>query len=122
MSKQCSAGGLLQCSFGACPTALNVLPTNLVFATTPAANILDNKPIVNIPTFGMCTSPANPLVIAAMGAPAPCLPVIVAPWFIGVPNVLIGNMPALNDQSKSMCMYGGMISVNFPGQFFVDVG
>lgn len=122
MPKQCCAGALLQCSFGTCPTALNVLPTNMVFTTTPAATIMDNKPMLNIPTFVMCTSPANPAVIASLGAPAPCVPNVVAPWVIGVPNVLIGSMPALNDQSKAICMFGGLISVNFAGQVFVDVG
>lgn len=116
MPKQCASGGLLKCSFGIAPAPFNILPINMIFTGTPAANIMDNKPFVNIPTFGMCTSPANPMVIAAMGAPAPCVPSIVAPWFVGVPNVLLGNLPALNDQSKCMCMYGGVIAPNFAGQ------
>jgi hypothetical protein len=116
MSKQCSSGGLLKCSFGVAPTALNVLPVNQVLSGTPAANIMDNKPFVNIPTFGMCTSPANPAVIACFGAPAPCVPAVVTPWLPGAVTTLIGNIPAVNDKSKCLCAYGGAISVNFAGQ------
>lgn len=122
MPKQCVAGGLLKCSFGIAPAPFNVLPINLVFAGTPAANIMDSKPFLNVPTFGMCTSPANPMVAAAFGAPMPCVPALAAPWFVGAVTVLIGNMPALNDQAKCMCMYGGMIAPSFAGQVFVDVG
>ena len=49
------AGAVLQCSFGAATCALIVLPTNKTIAPTPAANINDHIPIVNIPTFGMCS-------------------------------------------------------------------
>lgn len=122
MAKQCCAGGLMKCSFGLAPAPLNILPANSVFSTTPAANILDSKPFLNIPTFGMCTSPANPAVVASFGAPAPCTPSVPAPWIVGVPNVLIANMPTLNEQFKSTCVFGGVIGINFAGQPFVDVG
>ena len=41
---------------------------------------------------------------------------IAAPWVPGAPTVLLGNMPALDDTSKLMCTWGGVISVAFPGQ------
>lgn len=113
---------LLKCSFGAAPTPLNVLPLSHVLVDMPAANIMDNKPFVNIMPFGVCSSLANPTVIAATAAalgvltPMPCIPVTVAPWIVGKPTVLIGNMPALTDDSKLMCMWGGCISINFAGQ------
>lgn len=121
MSKQCCSGGLLQCSFGIAPTPLNVLPINAVFTSTPSANIMDNKPFLNIIPFGTCSSPGNPGVIAALGAPVPCTPSIVAPWFLGAIDVLIGSAPSLNDKSKCVCMFGGIISVSFPGQIFAEV-
>jgi hypothetical protein len=31
--------------------------------------------------------------------------------------VLVGNMPALNDTSKLMCTWAGVISITVPGQF-----
>ncbi len=118
---------ILNCSFGAAPTPLTVLPINKVLVNMPAANIMDNKPFLNITPFGVCTSLANPTVAAATAAalgvltPMPCLPVTVAPWVVGTPTVLIGNMPVLNSDSKLMCMWGGVISISFAGQTKVMV-
>lgn len=115
-------GAMLQCSFGAAPGSLMVLPKNKVLATMPAANIMDNKPFVNILPFGMCSSMANPAVASATAAalgvltPMPCTPVTTAPWAPGSPKVLIGNMPALNNSSKLICAYGGVIQINNAGQ------
>ena len=117
------SGAMLQCSFGMAPSSLVVLPVNRVFTSAmPAANIMDNKPMVNILPFGMCMSLANPTVAsataAAMGVltPMPCVPVIPGPWVTGSPTVLLANMPALNNTSKLMCMWAGVISVINPGQ------
>jgi len=120
-------GASLQCSFGAAPSIFISLPTNRVTTTLPYANILDNKPMVNILPFAMCSSIANPLVASATAAalgvltPMPCIPVTVAPWAPGSPTVMIANMPALNNSSKCMCSYGGVISINTPGQFTVQI-
>ena len=127
MGQQVCMGAMLQCSFGVAPSTLVVLPANRVLTGTPAANIMDNKPMVNVPPFGMCQSMANPTVAAAtaaaMGAltPMPCVPVTPAPWIVGAPTVLIGNMPALNNSSKLMCTWGGVISINSPGQTTTQV-
>ncbi|RMK76198.1 hypothetical protein IPC85_17360 [Pseudomonas aeruginosa] len=62
---QVCAGATLQCSFGAAPTVLNVLPQNRTLTSgMPAANIMDHIPLLNIPTFGLCQSPANPALDA----------------------------------------------------------
>ncbi len=120
-------GALLQCSFGAAPSSLIVLPANGVLTGTPAATIMDHAPIVNVPPFGVCSSMANPTVAAATAAalgvltPMPCVPATTAPWVPGAPTVLIGNMPALNDQSKLMCTWGGVIQINFAGQATTNV-
>ncbi|MBL9042230.1 MAG: DUF4280 domain-containing protein [Myxococcales bacterium] len=125
MGVQCCMGASMMCSFGAAPSTLVVLPTNKVLATTPAANIMDNKPIVNIPPFGVCMSMANPTVAAATAAalgvltPMPCVPVTTAPWIVGSPTILIGNMPTLDNNSKLMCNWGGVIQFVAPGQFKV---
>ncbi|HEY8212243.1 MAG TPA: DUF4280 domain-containing protein [Myxococcaceae bacterium] len=119
---------MLMCSFGMAPSSLSVLPSNKVMATTPAANIMDNKPMLNIAPFGMCMSMANPMVAAATAAalgvltPMPCIPNTAAPWAPGCPKVMIGNMPALENSSKLMCNWGGVIQVVTPGQFKVMDG
>lgn len=112
------AGATLQCSFGIAPSALNVLPTNRVmFENKPVANVLDNKPMLNIAPFGLCTTLSNPITAAQTAAalgvltPGTCIPVTAAPWAPGAPSTLIANMPALTDSSVCMCAYGGVIKV-----------
>ena len=127
MAIQVCMGAMLQCSFGAAPSSLVVLPANRTMTTTPAATIMDHVPLVNILPFGMCSSPSNPTVAAATAAalgvltPMPCVPVTPAPWVVGAPTVLIGKMPALNNTSKLMCNWGGVIQVVSPGQTKVMV-
>lgn len=80
MALQVCMGAMMMCSFGAAPSSLIVLPVNQTFTGTPAATIMDNKPIVNIPPFGMCSSITNPAVATATTAaagvltPVPCVP------------------------------------------------
>ncbi|HLW44921.1 MAG TPA: DUF4280 domain-containing protein [Acidimicrobiales bacterium] len=114
-------GALLQCSFGMAPASLNVLPVSRVMVTgMPAADITCTTP-VNIPTFGMCMSLANPEVAAATSAalgvltPMPCIPVIPAPWAPGAPTTMVGGKPALVAGSTCICAYGGAIQITNPG-------
>lgn len=111
-----------QCTFGDAPTPLNVVdPTRPMAGNMPMANIMDNKPMVNIMPFGTCKSLANPTVAsatsAAMGVltPMPCVPVIAAPWAPGSPTVMVCNQPALNSNSKLMCNWAGVIQLVPPG-------
>ena len=117
-------GAMMTCSFGMAPASLIVLPANRVMVNNmPAANIMDNKPMANIPPFAMCQSMANPTVAAATAAalgvltPMPCIPVTAAPWAPGSPTAQIANCPALNNDSKCLCNWGGMISFSMAGQF-----
>ena len=127
MGIQVCTGANLQCSFGAAPSALAVLPVNRVMTGAPAANIMDHIPLVNVMPFGMCNSPANPMVAAATAAalgvltPMPCIPMTTAPWMPGAATVMLGGMPALNNSSKLMCQWGGVIQALVPGQFTVMV-
>lgn len=123
-----NAGTMMMCSFGAAPSALNVLPTNRTMAGgPPAATIMDHVPMLNIPPFAMCMSIANPMVAAATSAamgvltPMPCIPVTTAPWIPGSATVMIGNMPALNITCKCMCNWGGVIQFTGPGAPTVQV-
>src|SRR5471032_1829453 len=127
MGQLVCSGAMLKCSFGLAPGTLMVLPVSQVMTAMPDANIMDNKPMVNILPFGMCTSLANPVVAAATAAamgvlvPMPCIPMTSAPWMPGSPTVLLGNLPALNNASKLMCMAGGVIEICVPGQTTVAV-
>ena len=114
-------GDTLMCSFGMAPGSIIVIPTNRVMAANkPMANILDNKPFVNIPMFGNCMSLSNPatasLTAAALGVltPGPCTPVTPAPWAPGAPTAQVANAPALTATSKCNCIFGGVISVIVP--------
>ena len=114
----------LMCSMGMAPSPLVVLPLNRVFSgNQPAANIMDHKPMLNILPFGMCRSPANPVVAAATAAamgvltPMPCIPVTVSPWVPGTPTVTLGQIPSLDNNCQLMCMWAGVIKVVVPGQF-----
>ena len=127
MANLVTAGAMMSCTFGAAPSSLMVLPANKVLVDMPAANIMDNKPMLNVMPFGVCTSLANPMVAAATAAalgvltPMPCIPMTVAPWVVGAPTVLIGNMPALTSDSKLMCCWGGCISISFAGEVKVSL-
>lgn len=111
-------GAMLQCTFGATPSALTVLPvTNTLVCSQPAATIMDSQPMTNIKPFGVCMTPSNPQVAAATAAalgvltPQPCIPATASPWTPGSPTVVVGGKPALTNTSTCMCMWGGVISV-----------
>ena len=127
MPKQVCTTALLKCSFGVAPSAFVATPKMVVTSMMDAGTIMDHKPMVNIMPFGMCISPSNPTVAAATAAalgvltPMPCIPNTVAPWVPGAINVLITNQPALDNNCKLMCMWGGVIMVTMPGQFTHDI-
>lgn len=115
-------GGMMMCTFGMAPSSIVPTPKPIMTSNMVAANIMDHKPLVNIPPFGACMSLANPTVAAATAAalgvltPMPCIPNTPAPWVPGSPTVLVQNFPALNESSKLMCIWAGVISITFPGQ------
>jgi Domain of unknown function (DUF4280) len=111
----------MMCALGTSPATLVVLPAPRVTVNSqPAATIMDSKPMTNVPTFGMCMSPANPQVIAATAAalgvftPQPCIPATSSPWAPGAPTVLIAGQPALTNTSTCQCMWGGVIAITSP--------
>ncbi len=121
-----SMGAITMCSFGAAPSALIVFPTSETLTDCmPAANIMAMAPIANVAPFGLCMSPANPMVAAATAAalgvltPMPCIPMPVAPWIPTAPNVLLGAMPVVTATDMIMCAWGGVIKPIFPGEINV---
>ena len=118
-----TTGAMMTCTFGLTPCPLVVLPARTVMLNgRPKANITDFAPIINIASFGMCSAPTNPTVIAATAAamgvftPMPCIPAITSPWIPGYPQVLVQGMPALTDDCRNVCMWLGQISFTHNGQ------
>jgi hypothetical protein len=121
-------GALLQCSQGMAPASFAVaVPHATEAGDIAAGNIDDYTPNANVPTFGMCQSPANPQVAAATAAalgvltPQPCIPMLVAPWSPGSNSVTIRDRPALNDSCTCNCQWAGQVSVTNAGQTQVEV-
>lgn len=128
MAQAVCNGATLLCSFGVSPSTLVVLPANQTMVSNlPMATIMDNIPMVNIMPFGMCNTMSNPAVAAATAAklgvftPSACVPVTTAPWAPGSTTVMVSNKPALNNSSKLMCNWGGVIQITVPGQFQTQV-
>lgn len=122
MSMHTCTGGTLMCTMGLAPATFSATPKTVMTSSMPGGNILDFVPMTNIAPFGMCMSPANPMVIAATSAalgvptPAPCIPATVSPWTPGAPTVLVGGAPALDSTSLLTCMWAGVITFQAPGQ------
>ncbi len=122
MPQQTCMGAMMKCTFGVAPSSLVPTPKTVITSNMMAANIMDHVPIMNIPPFGMCQSPSNPMVAAATAAalgvptPMPCIPNTPAPWVPGAPTVMLCNAPALNNTSQLMCIWGGVITFASPGQ------
>ena len=115
------------CAFGAAPVPLTVTSQQTVFMCgMPAATIMDGAPLTNVATFGMCTHPPTPPGAAATAAalgvltPMPCIPATVS-WVPGCPTALVCGKPLLNNTSKLMCSYGGVIQVTMTPAMTVKV-
>ena len=99
-----------------------VLPDKKVNSMLPAATAADHIPLLNILPFGMCSNPANPMVIAATAAamgvltPVPCIPCTVQEWTGASEKVKIKGKKALNMDSRLQCLYGGSIQAQAPLQ------
>ena len=118
-------GTLLSCKpWGMAPMPMTVLPTNRILTgKMPTATMKDVIPFVNIPSFVMCTSKANPAVIAIMAATfgavqmAPCVPAPVGPWMMAGMREPGGKIPLITKSACAMCMWAGTIMPMMPAQF-----
>ena len=117
-------GAQMTCMFGTSPASLTVVPSGppIQAGGQLLARIADMVPMMNVPPFGMCSTPTNPQVAAATSAasgvltPQPCIPVITSPWAPGSPKVSVGGVPALTSTSRCTCAWGGSISIVQAGQ------
>ncbi|RZI81330.1 MAG: DUF4280 domain-containing protein [Rubrivivax sp.] len=122
MPQQTCMGAMMKCTFGLAPSTLVPTPKPIMTSHMIAANIMDHAPIMNIPPFGMCNCPANPMVAAATAAalgvltPMPCIPNTPAPWAPGAATVMLNNFPALDNVSMLTCVWGGVITFANAGQ------
>ncbi|MBQ9632762.1 MAG: DUF4280 domain-containing protein [Lachnospiraceae bacterium] len=126
MSQFVISGANIMCSFGTTPAQL--IATNnptIMMDGRPVATLSDAAPMTNIPTFGMCTSLANPQVAAATAAalgvltPQPCIPA-TGSWIPSGSAVLMGGIPCVTQDCTCMCAYAGQISVVNPGQVLIS--
>ena len=122
MADMVTTGALLQCTMGAAPAPLTVLPGQMVMIDNkPAATTMDFAPMSNIPSFGVCKSLANPTVASATSAaygtltPMPCVPATSAPWVPGAPTITAGGKSVLTSDSQCMCNWAGTISIKVAG-------
>jgi hypothetical protein len=123
MSELVVMGATVKCTFGQGPgtATLSLLPTMIDGTSKTIATTSDNA-ILNISTFGMCTTASNPAVWAAQGAPSAGIPVITAPGSPGSSTVKVGGKAALTKDSTCNCSYGGVITVDNAGQSKITTG
>ncbi|MBQ8651306.1 MAG: DUF4280 domain-containing protein [Alphaproteobacteria bacterium] len=118
-------GAVCACSFGTVPSPLNVLPNCVTCKGLPVATVSDKVPMLNLVSFGMCASLANPAVASATAAaagvltPQPCVPVVASPWISSKPHVFLKAGAIINQGDKVICSYAGIITITMPGQFNV---
>jgi hypothetical protein len=99
-------GAILQCTCGAAPSQLVVLPTHREqIEHQYAANIMDCAPMVNIMPFGACAV-----------TEAACVPATVPTWLPGAQTVTLDYQLALDDTCTLICAVGGVVSVAYAGQ------
>lgn len=120
-------GATAQCTFG---TGCGVIT-----ATSQMTTMAEGKPLATIAdfgpqcvgAFGLCTSLANPAVLAATTAalgvltPMPCTMVPMGTWTPAQVTVQAGGNPVLTNECQGQCAYGGCISIANPGQTTVII-
>lgn len=118
MANPAVQGAVCACSFGTAQVPLTVTSQQTVtICGSPAATLFDGAPVLNVPSFGMCSNPLNPAVAAATAAafgtptPAPCVPITVA-WVPGSPTVQVCGRVLLQNLSTLQCSYGGVIQIS----------
>ena len=118
-------GAKAKCSMGDNEVQLTSLPVPNKGEGNPLMSVLDSVPYLNIPSFGQCKSPANPMNWKMAGpvpvfVPSSCIPIPVSPWSPGAKKTKLGNQPVVLQNSKTMCVWAGSITVTDPGQKKID--
>jgi hypothetical protein len=120
-----TSDSILQCNHGEAPMPFQTLPLPgkpMVLGGMVIATLTDTVPMLNIPSFVMCNSMANPEVIAATAAamgeltPMPCVPVVISPWMPPSALTTALGVPLAMASSRCLCAWGGEISVAQPAE------
>lgn len=123
----CVCGGAaIACSFGAAPSRLRCCPTIRrsavcrwlrLWTTNPGKYLALRHVYVHVqPTGGGGHSRGH-----GGADPDACMPGDYRALGARCPTVLIGNKPALNQTSKLMCSWGGVIQITNPGTMNIQV-
>ena len=117
MPKCVCKGAKLKCSFGEEPKEMTILPIGLSVQGNPVATAMDLIPFLNIPAFGKCKSPANPMNWKIVGPapvfiPSSCIPLPIMLWNPAAEQTKIAGFPAMLETSKTMCIWAGSIEVD----------
>lgn len=110
-------GSHLACNKGTMTSRIMIpLCHGVYIGDNPQLNINDYKTGQNISHFGYCTStiPNDPRSLGhdEKGSSVRlCTAELIGPWQDGQDNDLIEGIPALTDNCKNYCFYGGEITV-----------
>lgn len=111
-----------KCTFGVlCP--VTILPTTNVFISGARCVRMPDATTINLPSFGMCYSLTNPSVIKTPVGIVPCMCVpniLGSNWFTKKFNVKVCGQSVCSNGDKCFCLYGGLITIEFPGQLSVS--
>ena len=117
MAKHVVSTAVTHCIFGSRPSMLLVEGGHKdSIEGHYSANVGDHIPFVNIVPFGLCCSPFNPMVIAALGVPQPCIPLTPLPWMPGNDTIKLEGKKILDDLSICPCIWAGIIFFLTAGQ------
>ena len=99
--------------FGLCQSLINPAVA-LVTTATVSLETLKPAQAEKSKICSVCGQPVCSCLVSL--TPQPCIPVTPTPWSPGSPTMLIGKAPALNDTSKLICTWAGVIEVVEAGQ------
>ncbi len=117
-------GASMRCSCGSHKRKINLPASHGAFVKTKPMMNEDDYKSVNVPSFGVCSSSANPssakvYLVAENGGQVegkPCKPMLMQPWMNTMEKTRVENKPALTTSSCHMCMYKGSITFESSGQ------
>lgn len=121
-------GAQIRCSQGTAPSKLVVVPGAAARFVGDAAlaTVHDCASNRNVFPFGLCRSATQPDVARALAAtgvltPQPCTPAIAPGWAPGSARMTLDGVPVLTEDSRCLCGFGGVVTVDDPGPTLLEV-